>query len=201
MGLEKVAIYRIILAVVIIACLVLIFFQNTSAITGHATSGTTKSNVSIQYFMSIDLSTNLQEGILFGSVATLPAVDVNASHNYDGGSSATTLYVNTSLDGNTAVDLCTKANSGMTTSTGVVLGLGNETYLNATSTDADIPGPSGDAVALTTTYAKSGEAVAVGNATFFRFWLDVPAAQAGGDYNNSVLFKTVRTADPGGCGS
>lgn len=162
-------------------------------VTGFVTSGSTVSNVTITNFLSISMSENLQSGILFGSVSSLPAVGINASHNYDGGSDATSMSIAVSSDSNTNVDFCIKANTDMTDAGLDIIGIGNETYSNATvSTDATSPPPAG-AIKLTTSNVKSGENIERGSSNYYRVWLGIPAAQAPGTYNNSVLFEGVAT--------
>lgn len=194
-GVKKIGVYNLILIIIILVALILLFFQNAKAITGHATEGSTVSNVTIEKYLSITLCTNLAQGIIFGNISALPATDLNASHNYDGVSSNSTLCVNVSDDGNTAVDFCSKADGPLNTTGGDEIGLGNETYLNASSTveTATIPGPASGSTLLTTSYVKSGNAIPAGGLNYYRFWLDIPAAQASGDYNNTVYFKGVTT--------
>ena len=79
--------YSILLTFILFAAVVLIILQNTiitgnavekiPSITGHASQGTTSSNVSIIYFASMALCGNLFTGISFGEVANLPADNVN----------------------------------------------------------------------------------------------------------------------------
>jgi len=171
---------------------VAMFVLATPGITGHATSDTTVSEVTITNYLSISMSENLGTGIAFGSVSTLPATDVNATNNYDGGSSASTLSIEVSEDSNTAVDFCIKADGDLTTSGADTLGLGNETYANATSSDVDTPALANE-VALTESYVKAGDSVAAGSTNYYRFWLDIPAAQTPGTYNNTVYFEGVNT--------
>jgi hypothetical protein len=171
--------------------LIMINFQH-SQITGFATTGTTISNVTISYYLSISMSTNLTNGILFGSVSSLPATDINATHNYDDGGSASSMFLNVSTDSNVNVDFCIKANTDLTDSAnGNIIGLGNETYNNATTTNASLPFPSTQTL-LTTSYAKAGQNVTKGSFIYYRAWLDIPASQPAGDYNNSISFEGVR---------
>lgn len=160
-------------------------------ITGYAIEESTVSNVTISKSLSIDLSTNLSEGILFGSKPP-GSTNVNATHNYDGASSGSSMYVNVSVDSNTAVDFCIKSNDDLRTSGADIIGIGNETYANnVTTTDADNPSLS-DKVSLNKTdYVKAGNNISIGSQSYFRFWLDVPAGQASGDYNNTVSFKGI----------
>ncbi len=163
------------------------------SLTGHVTETATVSNVTIAKYLAIDMSTNLTEGIMFGSVNTLPATNVNATHNYDDASSGTSMFLNVSADSNTNVDFCIKANAAMADPvSGGVLGIGNETYANSTTTDIDNPGV-GSELALTTEYAKSGVNVTIGSASYYRFWLDVPVSVQAGTYNNTVWFKGIET--------
>jgi len=184
--------YRYILAVVILICLVLLFLANVFSITGHATEGSTYSNVTIQKYLAISFSTNLSDGILFGDIATLPAVNINATHNYDDGSDGSTMYIAVSNDSNTPVDFCTKGNDDLTSIAADTIGLANETYHNSTTTDITNPDVAAE-ISLTTSYVKSGNNVAVGTNNYYRFWLDIPVAQPSGSYNNTVSFKGVTT--------
>ena len=163
-----------------------------SQMTGYVTSGSTVSNVTIVNYLSIAMSTNLQAGILFGSVSALPATNINATHNYDGGSSASTMNLSVSTDSNVNVDFCIKANANLQDAGTDVIGIGNETYANATSTDATTPAVASE-VPLTTSNVKAGVNIAKGASNHFRVWLDIPAAQAPGTYNNTIMFEGVAT--------
>ena len=184
--------YNVVLVLIIFFCLVLLIFQNSYFISGKVTEFFTPSNVSVTNYLAIAFSENLSEGIIFGDVSVLPAVNINASHNYDGNNSATTLFINVSEDGNTAVDFCIRGNANLTSLVEDIIGLGNETYSNSTYNNITHP-TLGEDVALTTSYVKSGDAIAVGGANYYRFWLDVQASQPSGDYNNTLSFKGVQT--------
>ncbi|OYT36700.1 hypothetical protein B6U91_00490 [Candidatus Pacearchaeota archaeon ex4484_71] len=196
--------YNVVLVLVLVAAVILIILQNTvitgnaskvlSSITGYATEGNTTSNVTITSYLSIAFCQNLSEGIWFGEIASLPVTNQNGTHNADGTSGGTTYCLNVSEDSNTNVDFCIKASGDMETMGGDAIGLGNETYNNATSTDANTP-DWGTEVALTTSYVKSGYNVASDGTgvNYYRFWLDVPGAQPAGTYNNTVSFKGVNT--------
>ncbi|MFH1801558.1 MAG: hypothetical protein ABH804_01855 [archaeon] len=186
--------YNLILIIIILACIILLVLQNFSSITGHATSGTADSNVTISKFLSIELSTNLSSGIPFGSVSTLPATNINSTHNFDGNESETetSMFINVSTDSNTNVDFCIKANASLTSPDLDVIGLDNETYANSTNTNISFPAV-GSEVSLTTDYVKAGGSIEEGYAAFYRFWLDIPAAQPSGDYVNKIYFKGVET--------
>jgi len=188
---KKRKIYTAILYTLLIASIVLLVVQNVSGFTGFATEGSTYSNVSIQKYLAINFGNDLANGIYFGNVATLPATNVNATHNYDGASNATNYYLTVSTDSNSQVDFCIKANTGLTSAALDVIGLGNETYAtNYTSSDLTNP-PLSDQLPMNTTYKKAATGIGVGQTDYWRFWLDIPAGQASGDYNNTVSFKGV----------
>ena len=184
--------YGMVLALAIIFSLSFVFVQNFGDMTGYATEATTVSNVTITKYLAISFSTNLSDGIVFGDIAALPATNVNATHNYDNGSSGTSMFINVSTDGNTAVDFCLKSNAALTNAALDTIGLGNETYANHSTTNSSVPDVANE-VAFTGSYVKAGENVAVGTVNYYRFWLDVPVAQPSGDYNNTVSFKGVST--------
>ena len=123
----------------------------------------------------------------------MPATDINATHNFDEASTGSTMCVNVSEDANTPIDFCTKANDHLTSVGDDTIGLANETYHNSTETNAGTPGRDTNSTSLTTSYVKSGYAVAAGGLNYYRFWLDVPASQPSGNYNNTVYFKGVTT--------
>lgn len=190
---KKINFYNFVLVFMIVFCLILLVSQNSGIISGNVAEFPVSSNVSINKYLAISFGDNLSEGILFGDVAVLPATNINASHNYDGASNATTLYISISEDGNTAVDFCTKADEALTSIANDTIELGNETYANSTTTNLGTPGAATNSTALTTSYVKSGYNIALGGTNYYRFWLDVPAAQPSGDYNNSISFKGVQT--------
>jgi hypothetical protein len=163
-------------------------------ITGHATSGSTTSNVTISKYFSIALSANLSDGIQFGTVSVLPATNVNATHNNDSALYNTTMYLNVSEDSNTNVDFCILSPDDLTDeSSSATIGRGNETYANSTTVVGGAPDVA-DEVALTGSYVKSGYNVTTGGANYYKFWLDIPTGTASGSYNNTVEFKAVEVA-------
>jgi len=169
----------------------MLFVGNATRVTGYAVS-TTVSNVTISSYVSMSLSTNLSSGILFGTVSNLPAVYANASHNYDGGSSMSTMFVNISTDSNSAVDLCTKANANMQDAGTDTIGIANETYANSTTSDTSSPAIANN-VSFTTSYVSAGKAVARGSQQYYRVWISIPVGQAMGTYNNTLSFEGVST--------
>ena len=184
-------IYRAVLLIVLFLCLVFLWLQDT-IFTGHASIEETFSNVSVTKSLAILFSSNLSAGIQFGDVAILPSTNINATQNYGDPDNGTEYYINVSTDGNTAVDFCIKAGGDLTSLASDVLGVGNETYSNATLTNSSVPELSSE-VALSLSYVKSGYNIAVGSVDYYRFWLDVPTAQPSGDYNNTISFKGIQT--------
>ena len=157
--------------------------------TGAATSVTPESQVTIQKYFSINASNNLSAGIDFGTIETLPSDDVNASLNYndtnypaenDGNESLYWITVET--DSNTAVDLCVIA-STLNTSGGVEIEIGNYTFANNQTNDMNLPGPVDQFTMSTSSYVAADSNI--------RFWLDVPATQPTGTYNNTVTILGV----------
>jgi hypothetical protein len=180
---------------------VILLFNQGAKTTGYATQQTTASNVTINVYFAIDLSTNLSDGIRFGNISSLPATNQNATHNYDGlnttvggatANQSTSMWVNVSTDSNTNVDLCVSANDNLKTSGGDQILVGNETYYNHTATNVTHPSL-GQEVAMTTTATKAGPNVSIGSNHYYRFWLDVPAGTASGTFNNTITFKGVAT--------
>lgn len=178
--------YSFFLLMVLFVSLGLIVFQE-GTINGRATQISFSSNVTISQSLAIAFSSDLNGGIIFDDVHILPATNVNAGHNYDGVNNGTKYYVLVSPDGNTDVDLCIKADGDLLSEASDVLGLGNETYSSALSTN--LTSPSLTETPLTLNYVKVGSTIPIGNSSYIRFWLDVPAGQAAGTYNNSVYFK------------
>ena len=175
----------------------MIFIQNVNSneITGFATQMSTVSNVSIVTYLSIDMSPNLTAGILFGSVNTLPATNVNATHNYDGNASATmtSMFMNVSTDSNTAVDFCIRSNDDLYDSVGGNrIGITNETYSNSTFNNNTLPALANQVKLNKTGYDKASYNISQGNISYFRFYLNVPTATPSGVYNNSITFKGVQ---------
>jgi hypothetical protein len=166
-------------------------FDFGDRITGHATEGSTTSNVTISKYLSITMSTNLSGGITFGSVDNLPGVNLNATHNNDS-AGGTSMYVNVSSDSNTNVDFCIRANAAMTSPSLDTIGIGNESYANASTTDAGTPALANE-VSLTTGYISAGRNVSMGGLQYYRMWLDIPSGTPSGTYNNTVYFKGVET--------
>jgi len=172
----------------------LLILQSVNSLSGFFVAET-PSNVTVNKYLSITFSSNLSEGIFFGTVSSLPAVNQNATHNYDKNfpnQNQTDYYINVSEDSNTNVDFCVKADGNLVNPANDTIKLGNETYSNFSSSNSSIPSV-GDEISVTTSYLKSGENIIIGGANYYRFWLDVPIGQPSGSYNNTILFKGIQT--------
>lgn len=199
----------VLIAVFIVVFLVSIFMivleesNVNKKITGFATEISTVSNVTIQSFLSIDMSLNLTEGIQYGTISTLPATNINSTHNYDnqgGVDNLSSMFINVSTDSNTAVDICLKADDDLNdTSGGNIIGITNMTYANNTINNLTLPNIIKENSLALNTYEKGTVNLPKGNSSFYRFWLDVPASTIAGSYNNSIYFKGVSNGSA--CGS
>ena len=187
----KSKIYRLCLGVIIFLCLMFITFENVGGLHAKVAFTDVSSNVSIAKAFSIEFSTGLSEGILFGDINFLPATNVNASHNYDALDNSSNLFINVSNDGNTAVDFCIRGNAGLTNDALDVIGLGNETYSYYNMSNSTHPLTT--EISLSQIYVKSGEDIPLGGINYWRFWLDILAGQPSGDYNNTIFFKGIET--------
>jgi hypothetical protein len=181
---------NIFLILLIVASVLLIFFQHIN-MQGKAIDNFVPSNVSILKTIAISFSSNLASGIIFGDVHVLPSYNISAVHNYDNQNNGSSYYIYVSPDSNSQIDLCIKADRGLTNAGGDVIGIGNESYASSTnSSDVTIPSLNNE-TSLTLNYSQYDVGVFPGEQNFLRFWLDVPAAQASGTYNNSVYMKAV----------
>lgn len=160
------------------------------SISGHVIEQDVPSNVSINKNLALTFSTELQNGIKFEDVIVLPANNVDANKNYNITDNTTAYYVEVSNDGNVAVDLCIRANVGLTSGGGDMIGLDNETFAYSFDNNLTLPNV-GSEISLTTAYSDAGQDIPLGSRNYLRFWLDVPAGQASGQYNNSIFFKGV----------
>lgn len=190
---QRISFYNFLLIFIMFVSLLLFGIENAN-IHGQVTNLDISSNVSLQKSLSISFSDSLYSGIEFGEVNFLPAYDVNAIGNYNITDNSTNYYVLVSEDGNVAVDLCVMANSGLISSVGDEIGVGNETYsVNLNFSNYSLPSLSSE-IPFSLDYVRAGDTIPIGNKLFFRFFLDVPAGQPAGSYNNSIFFKGVSEA-------
>jgi len=187
---------NVLLLAIILMCAFLLIIGEFMFITGNATSGSTPSNVSISKYFAISFGSSLFGGIQFGTVSFLPATNINATHNNDSNtySEGTTYTIDVSSDSNSEVDFCIRADGGLTSLAADVIGLGNETYEAYNITNSTHPDLALE-TSMTTSYVKAFTGIVVGNSSYWRFWLDIPASQPSGTYNNTVSFEGVVTGN------
>jgi hypothetical protein len=181
-----------VLAVLIVGLLA--FSGTTQSPTGAATTQSTTSRVAISYYFAISLSANLATGIDFGNITSLPANDLNATHDYDGANSTTTFWVHESNDSNVNIDICHRAQGPLTTAGNDTIGLGNYTWSDSlTNTSSSPAGPPGDNTFTTSFVKANNNNIAPNGNGYYRYWLDIPLSQPAGAYNNTVEYKAVYT--------
>ena len=165
-----------------------------SELTGFAginDSTTFVSEANITAWFSVALSDDLNNGIEFEGASSGDA-DVNASDNYNGTDSETLLFLALSEDSNIDADTCINA-SNMVSQYHDVLSIGNMTYTYSyNETNLTVPEGVESSTAMTTTITKTQTNIVPGARAYYRFWIDVPAKQPGGTYNNTVAFRTVQ---------
>lgn len=140
--------------------------------------------------VAIDLSPKLLNQINW-TLLTLPIYNQSAEGN--NGTGISEYWVNVSVSGGTA-DLYVKADGNLTTSGGDILVLANETF-SYNSTNSSVP--SLQKYPLTTVYSDNpiGTGITDGTLVYLKFFLNAPAGQAAGTYNNSLSFKGVPNGD------
>jgi len=186
---EKRDVVLVVFGLIFLFSIIMIFTQRPVS-TGMVTEDTTISSVTISTYFAITLSSNLSGGIIFGTLDSTGSNNNNATGNYADSptDNSSQFFVNVSADSNTGVNFSLKADGPMNTSGGDEIGLGNESYANATTTTFAAPALVNE-VNFTTAFVDAGYNVSAGSGIYYRFWLDVPAATPVGTYNNTVSFK------------
>lgn len=147
------------------------------------------SRVAIAAVIEVSASTDLADGIDFGSISP-PSTDSPADEN-DNAGAGTSLYIQRGSLSNADIELCIKANGPLTeTSSGIAtIPLADETYSFAS--DINPPGPIGSTVLTTLDVLASGAMSQANPRTYYRLWLDVSdPAQAAGSYENLITFTS-----------
>ena len=171
----------------------LILLENGVVIQGYAVEESVYSNVTISKAVSIEFSSGLAQGIVFGSVNVLPSINLNGSENYNGSYNSTNYYIQVSGDGNVPVDFCINADSPL--SNGVdEIGVENESYSCSNVSNIGLPSLDNE-TSLTLAPSKCGEVISPGENNYYRFWLDIPAAQPSGNYNNTISFRGILSGE------
>ncbi len=167
-------------------------------VSGMATTATSTSSAIISAYLSIASSNNLSSGISFGTISAIPSGDVNATGNaYNStgnfAGDASGYNISVSSDSNVAVDFCIKADSQFNTTANDTIPLTNYTYTWSSASNGTFPKNGTNGTAITTSYVKTNTSIAAGGNEFYRFFLDVPPAQAAGTYDNTISFEGVQT--------
>ncbi len=171
----------------------------TGAVTTYVSP---ESQVTIQKYFSINASGNLSAGIDFGIIDTLPTANQNATLNWNDTSypaendgNETLYFLTVETDSNTPVDFCITATE-FNTSGGVEIEIGNYTFSDSEWNNITYPGPIDELTMSTSSYVAGETGIAVGSSDYFRFWLDVPATQSTGTYNNTITILGTSTGVP-----
>lgn len=155
------------------------------------TESSTVSNATVAVTIGFTFSGNLSNGILFGEVNT-NTNDNNATGNYlaDAGNSSYFILMDTA--NNADADTCLNDNVALTSGANTIPNTGYTIDANSTIDGGNMNNPA-SSVAITTSYASFGtEALSADDSQYFQFYLDVPAGQAAGVYNNTVNFKIIQ---------
>jgi len=150
-----------------------------------------QSNATIEVYFAIAASSNLTDGIEFGSLSP-GSVNNNATDNYNsGGSTNTSLNISLSTDSNVNIDFCLAANADLKNATESI-GIANLQFANATTTTLAVPALS-DARSVSTSYQDSSQNITPGGADHYRFWIDIPVGTTPLRYNNTITFTAVQS--------
>jgi hypothetical protein len=168
----------VILTVVLSAIL---FVNSTEAATWDQQN--TTSNVTVNVYVSISLTTDLSSGVTFGSLE--PATNDNPSTTCSNGACNVTV----SADTNVNVDIVLRANATLTDTTGsYTIPIAGYTWNSTDGTEN--PGTPGFALDDTQyDYTnKVGDSVGASGVRNWQAWLDIPSAQTAGVYFNTLSF-------------
>jgi len=156
----------------------------------------TASNATISEYVAIGLSGNLSlSGIAFGSVNP-NTNNNNASGNNNSDGQNSSYNVNVSTDSNVAVDFCIRDNYALNNSGNTPIANSNYHWADVNNSLANSSDPRMPGTDMLTTYQKTNNTdVQPGGLGYFRFWLNVPTAQAAAVYSNTVFFEGVKTGN------
>ncbi len=159
--------------------------------------------------ISIGISTNLSNGILFGPVDP-GSRNNNATYNFNGSvadaNKQQTSYWVYAGPGSDNADLCIRDNESLATGNPETNDIGNTnyTYSNATTNTATSPANYGTnnmtATAQNSLGIRFATNKAPGSPMFLRFFLNVSGGQPAGIYSNAVIFQAVATSSSVTCG-
>lgn len=135
--------------------------------------------------IAILLSDNLSWSVRW-DVVNLPVDDLDAIGNNL--NSSTKYFINVSAT-NTLVDLYVRADGDLYTQGLDVLGLGNETF-SVSLNDSTVSNVS--MLVMNTSYVQIADSIGDNSTVFLKFYLDAPAGQPAGVYENQLDFRAVR---------
>ena len=138
--------------------------------------------------VAVGVSNNMSNGIVFGSVASLPVTNTGAQGN--NGSGVTLFNVTLSVTGVCTADLYIKADNDLISSGGKIIQLGNESYCYNV-TNSSVPGTACTALSTLYTGHQIGAGLSDGAFSYLKFYLSIPAKQSAATYNNTVTIKGV----------
>ncbi len=150
-------------------------------------------NATIEVYLAIAMSSNLSNGIGFGSLSPGTSNN-NATDNYNGNGTNSTTYIEVSSDSNVNVDFCLKANTDLKNGTDKYIEITNLTFANASTTVLGSPSQSDATKVSATSDTAAGGAIAGGGRNYYRFWLDIPTDSPPLLYNNTITFTAVQEA-------
>jgi hypothetical protein len=151
---------------------------------------TSPSNATVNVWVEMTLGDSFSsKGIAFGNVDPNTADNVATGNN---GTGITEYNVTAGAANNVAIDLCVKDSVALTRQGGAetIPNAGYTYDWDATDTGSALPG-----TAITTSYFKTDHTgITAGSLSYAKFWLDIPAAQTAGVYNNTVYIKAIQTS-------
>lgn len=145
---------------------------------------TTSSNVTVNTYVSISLTTAFQNGVEFGGLDP-GSSDNNATTCNDYGCN-----ISVSVDSNVNVDIVMKANDNLTRLGGQLIPSANYTWNTSDATYRQMM-PGNYLNVSEYDYRplyKVGDSVAPGGVRAWQAWIDIPAQQTAGVYNNTLYF-------------
>lgn len=154
----------------------------------NTSSTSTTSNVTVNSYVSIALTSALSNGVTFGSL------DPNTDNTAATSCANAVCNISVSADTNIAVDMVLKANAALTRQGGAqTIPYANYTWNSTAGTGMPL---NNGGYALSGTYDytnKVGSNIAAGGKATWQSWLDIPSAQTSGVYNNTVSFCATTT--------
>lgn len=173
------------ISIFVISALVLSYLFLPLAMGGTSETKTATSNLTVNTYVSISLTTALSDGITFGALE--PATNDNNATSCDAG----LCNVSISADTNVVCHVKMKVDDELSLSTDGATEIANTGYTwNVNATETDLPDVTGS-FAVEKDYDDTNlvmDAAGKGQATFWNAWIDIPSAQTAGVYNNTISF-------------